>query len=474
MLHNLKQSLGLTSLGQTIVLILALAIGSPTLAQHSEPADNWGNFRGPNFNGVSSTATPPTEWSADKNVGWKVEIPGAGSSSPVVWGDKVFVTTAVNQQPDVKKPARLTRQEIYNKFDTDGDGRLSDAERPAAQQFMRDRAKATLTNHQFIVLCFNRKTGEKVWEKVANEREPVDGHHADGNYAAASPVTDGKQLFVNFGSMGLFCYDLDGEEIWKRTDLGEMQTRGGFGEGSSITLTDELVILPWDHEGQSKIEALNRTTGETVWKTDREEPSAWATPVIATVDGKSHVIHAGDNFSCGYDLKSGEEIWRSSGLSMRPVATPVVYKNLGIFSASRQGATLHAYYLDRTGDISSDPAWKITKHSTDCSSLLLSENRLFYVSGNKGMLSCSNAEDGSPLFATQRLSGIRGIYSSPVAADGKVFVTGRGGTTVVLKDAETFETIATNSVGEPVDATIALAGKQIFIRGKNHLFCIQE
>jgi len=462
-------------LGQTIAccLVTLLLVGF-TGAQDSDSANNWGNFRGPNFNGVSSTAKPPTEWTAEKNVAWKVAIPGAGSSSPVIWGDKVFLTTAINKQPDLKKPPRMSRRDLYTKFDKDGDGQLNDEERSAAQDFIIERANSGLATHQFVVLCFDRKSGEKIWEKAVNERKPITGHHPDGNYAAASPVTDGKNLFVNFGSMGLYCFDLEGNEIWKRTDLGEMKTRGGFGEGSSVAITDELVILPWDHEGQSKIEALNRKTGETVWKKDRDEPSAWATPVIANVGGKAQILQAGDSFTRGYDLKTGDELWRSSGLSLRPVSTPVVHKNLGIFSAFRQGATLNAYYLDKSGDISDKPAWKITAHSSDCPSLLLSENRLFYVSGNTGAFSCSNADDGSAFFPTQRLKGISGIYSSPVAADGKVFITGRSGKSVVIKDQEEFEMVAQNDVGEPVDATMALVGNQIFIRGKNHLFCIQE
>ena len=455
-------------------LLLAFVMVNSSIARQStDPLDNWGNFRGPEFNGVSKTAKPPTEWSPTKNIAWKVAIPGAGSSSPAVWGDKVFLTTAVNKGTAKKLP-QLTRADLMSKFDKNSNGRLEGDERSEAQKFMAERTKKSLTTHQFVVLCFNRSTGEQLWEEVANERKPISGHHADGNYAAASPVTDGKQLFVNFGSMGLYCYDLAGNLVWKRTDLGEMQTRGNFGEGSTVALTDELVILPWDHEGQSKIEAFNRTNGETVWKQDRDEPSAWATPVIAKTKDKMQVIHAGDNFSRGYDLKSGDEIWRSSGLSMRPVATPVVHKNFGIFSCSRQGATLHAYYLDRTGDLSNEPAWTIDRHSSDCPSLLLSENRLFFVSGNKGIISCANADDGSAVFTAQRLQGIKGIYSSPIAANGKVYITGRSGKTAVIEDSETFETVSLNDIGEPVDATIAAAGNQLFIRGKNSLFCVQE
>ena len=461
---------------QSLVLFLALVITGSAWAQESsdDAAAHWGNFRGPNFNGLSSTAKPPTQWSAEKNVAWKVAVPGVGSSSPVVWDDKVFVTTAINKEPEKKPPGRPKRKEIYEKFDENKDGQLSSEERAKATDFFREKAQSGLAIHEFVVLCYDRTSGKKLWEEVVAKGKPSAGHHPHGNYSAASPVTDGKHVYVNFGSMGLFCVSFEGKSIWKQEDLGEMRTRGGFGEGSSIALTDELVILPWDHEGQSKIQAFNRTTGKEVWKTDRDEPSAWSTPVVVDVAGSPQIIHAGDNFSRGYELKSGEEIWRASGLSDRPVATPVAYKNLGIFSSSRNGSTLQAYFLDKTGDISSEPAWAIKKHSTDCASLLLSENRLFYVSGNKGIISCTNAQDGSEIFGAQRLKGIGEVYSSPVAADGKVFVTGRDGATVVIEDGEDYKTISQNDIGEPVDATIALAGDQLFIRGSKHLFCIQS
>lgn len=422
-------------------------------ADDAEVGKFWGNFRGPDHSGVSTTAKPPSKWSDKENVAWKVELPGQGSSSPVVWDDKVFVTTAVNTDPS-KEPAAENQR-----------GRRNRRRRPSPE---------SLTVHKFMVMCFDRSTGKKVWEDVAVEKKPIDGHHRDSGYASSSPVTDGTHVYFNFGSMGLFCYDTDGEQIWKRTDLGDMKMRGSFGEGSSVALTEKLLILPWDHEGQSKIEAINKKTGKTVWKTDRDEPSAWSTPVIVEVDGKKQIIHSGENYSRGYNIKNGEEIWRSSGLSTRPVATPVFNGKVGIFASSRRGSTLNAYYLDRKGDISSKPAWKINERTPDCPSLLLSENRLFYLAANTGILSCANSENGELFFGPERLDGIRGVYSSPVAANGKVFVTGRGGKTIVLKDSESFEQIEQNDIGERVDATLALVDDQIFIRGSKHLFCIQQ
>lgn len=445
-------------------------------SEETDLAKYWHNFRGPTGNGISETAKPPTKWSSSDNVAWKTEIPGSGLSSPVVWGDKVFLATAINTKPTAggQRPARMSRRELTQKFDEDGNGQLSDAERQKARDFMNAERKRSLTVHQFVVICIDRESGKIDWKDVAAERKPQDGHHQDHGYASASPVTDGQHVYFSFGTNGIFAYDFDGNQIWKRTDLGEMQTRGSFGEGSSLALHEDILVLPWDHEGQSRIETLDKKTGKTKWSVDRDEPTTWVTPRVVTVNGRKQIIQSGEHYTRGYDLETGKELWRSSGLSTRPVSSPVVKGNIGYFASSRRGATLNAYYLDKEGDISNEPAWKIDRQTPDCPSLLLSDNRLYYVSANQGIISCANADDGSEFFGPERLPGFKGIYSSPVAADGKVFVTGRGGKTVVIEDSSEFKVISQNDIGENVDATLALAGDQIFIRGAQHLFCIQE
>ncbi|MEM9410787.1 MAG: PQQ-binding-like beta-propeller repeat protein, partial [Planctomycetota bacterium] len=275
-------------------------------AGEKELNDHWHNFRGPNYNGVSETAHPPTTWSSTENVAWKVELPGKGSSSPIVWGDRVFISSAIKVgQADTPAPKRMNRREIARKFDEDGDGQLNPQERKAAMSFMLEQQRAALTEHQFVVICFDRSSGKELWKQVAVERKPVDGHHRDSGYASASPVTDGEVVIVNFGSMGLYCYDMKGALKWKRTDLGEMTMRGSFGEGSSVVISGDSVVLPWDHEGPSRIEVLNRMTGDTVWKTERDEPSNWVTPRVVKVDGQMQIIQGGQNYTRGYDLESG-------------------------------------------------------------------------------------------------------------------------------------------------------------------------
>ena len=434
----------------------------------------WPGFRGPKFNGVSTTSTPPTKWSATENVAWKKKIPGKGSSSPVVIGNRVFITSALPSDPDsVPKP--MSAEDLVKKFDKNGDGQLSRGEQRQARRFRQSQLKSMLVKHKYLVLCYDRSSGDPIWQKVATEATPHEAHHPDHGFASASPVTDGEQLYVNFGSQGLYCFDFEGNLTWKRTDLGKMTTRGTFGEGSSVAVDGDIVILPWDHEGQSRIEAIDRNSGQTIWKTLREEPTAWVTPVVAEVDGRKQVIISGQNFSRGYDLNSGEELWKASGLSQRPVASPIVFGTTGLFASARGGAVLQAILLNQKGDISNNGvAWSIKRQTPDIPSLLLSQNRLYFIGGNNGILSCVNAATGDPFFSPQRLPGIESVYSSPVAAEGNVFITSRDGKTVVIRDSVSFGVVSTNNIGEPVDATLALVDDEVFIRGRDHLFCIRN
>lgn len=402
----------------------------------------WPTFRGTDGNGVSTTATPPITWNQTRNIAWKKKIPGKGSSSPIIVGNRVFITAATPVDP-AAAPKQLGDQELIEK-------------------------------HRFMVLCYDRASGDPIWRKTAVETTPHERHHQDHGYASASPVTDGQRLYINFGSQGLYCYDLEGNLQWKRDDLGKMTTRGSFGEGSSVTVAGDILILPWDHEGQSYIEAMHCETGRRIWKVLRDEPSNWVTPRVVDVDGRKQILQVGQNFTRGYDLETGKEIWRASGLSQRPVACPVVKGNVGFVASARGGAILQAILLDQRGDITSNGfAWTIQKQTPDIPSLLLSENRLYFIGSNRGILTCANADTGKPFYEPQRLS-LESVYSSPVAANGNVFVTSRKGKTLVIRDAVNFDIVSTNDLGEPVDATLALVDQEIFIRGRDHLYCIRN
>ena len=397
-------------------------------------ADNWGHWRGPTGNGTAIQATPPTEWSSTKNVRWKVEIPGRGSSSPVVWENQVFVTTAVPAKGSSGRGAPL----------------------------------------EFKLLCFDRNNGKLVWEKTATVSKPHQGTHETNGFASASPCTDGEHVYAHFGSRGLYCYTMAGDLKWKRDDFPKMDIRNGFGEGSSPTITDDKILVPWDHEGKSAIFAINKLTGKDIWKTPRDETTNWATPLVVEHNGRKQVITNGQKSARSYDLESGKELWRCGGQTERPVASPVYENGLVIIGSGHKGSFMGAFRLDGKGDIkgTDQVAWVIDRDTPDIASPLLSSGRIYFHKAKVGQLSCVDAATGKPHYMASRVPGLDLIYASPVAAGGYVFLTSRNGNTTVIKDADTLSVVATNSLDETVDATPAPVDHELFIRGERHLFCI--
>ena len=354
-------------------------------------AENWGHWRGDNGNGVSLTAHPPTEWSETKNVKWKVAVPGRGSGSPAIWGDQVFVVSAVGAE-----------------------------------------------NREFKLFCYDRGTGALRWEKTAVTSTPHEGTHTTNGFASASPCTDGEHVYAHFGSRGLHCFTMDGELKWSR-DFGRMTTRNAFGEGSSPTLAGDKILVPWDHEGQSALYALDKNTGETLWKTDRDEPTCWATPLVVESDGEKQVIMNGENQARAYDLETGAEIWRCGGQTQRPVASPVFANDTVYIGSGFRGSFLGAFKLEGTGDIegTDQVVWSVDQDTPDIASPLLSDGRLYYHKGKTGILTCHDATTGEILFGPERIPGISNPYASPMAAGGYVYLPGRSGNTPVIKDAAT-------------------------------------
>lgn len=415
-----------------------LPLALTTVLQFSANADNWAHWRGPIGNSVAPGAKPPIEWSATKNVKWKVAIPGIGSGSPVIWENKVFVVTAVPH-------------------DSSASGR-------------------SITKLAFKLLCFDRNTGKKLWEQTATETTPHERTHVTNGFASASPCTDGERVYAHFGSRGLYCYTLDGKLVWKRNDFGKMETRSGFGEGSSPTLEGTKILVPWDHEGPSALYALDKLTGKTLWKTDRDEPTNWSTPHVVEHNGRKQAIVNGENYARSYDLETGRELWRCGGQTERPVACAVSAEGLVVVGSGFRGNYMGAFRLDGKGDIGDTKhvVWELNRNTPDIASPLLSGDRLYFHKGKSGMISCVDLKTGKAHYSSKRLKGISATYASPIAANGHVYLTGRRGTTVVIKDSNELEIVASNSVGETVDATPAPVDNQLFIRGEKHLFCIAE
>ncbi len=404
-------------------------------------ADNWGHWRGPTGNGVAPHGAPPTEWSSTKNVRWKVELPGRENSSPIVWENRVFVTTS-----QVVEPAK--------------DGKLPKLD--------------------CILLCLDRKDGSVLWRAVATTAIPHQGVHETTGFASASPCTDGEFVYAHFGSRGLYCYTMDGKLVWKRDDFGQMETLNNFGEGSSPTIEGNKILVPWDHQGPSALYALDRRTGATLWKQDRDEPTGWATPLVVEHEGRKQVIMNGQNFARSYDLETGEELWRCSGQTVRPIGTPVADKGLVFVGSGFQRSYMGAFRLDGKGDIKGTEhvVWEFDKNErmmTDMASPLLSSGRIYFHKSKDAMLSCVDAATGKPHYMAERIPGLNGqAYASPVSAGGHVYLTAVDGTTAVIKDAPELSVVATNSVGEFVGGTPAPVDNELFIRGEKHLFCISE
>ncbi len=454
-----------------MIKVVLFSIFSAFFAGSYAAADNWTHWRGPTGNGTAGDAVPPTEWSDSKNIKWKVAIPGRGSGSPVIWEDQVFVVTAVPtgaSQPST--PAQPEAGQRPRGQRPNGGRRRGGGGRGAGG------GGGPLPTLQFQLLCFDRESGAKKWEQTCVEATPHQGTHSTNGYASASPCTDGQHVYAHFGSRGLYCFTMDGTLIWKRDDLGKMQIRAGFGEGSSPTLVDDLIIVPWDHEGQSYVAALNKTTGETVWKTERDEPTNWSTPLIVEHDGKKQVVINGQNKVRSYDLETGNEIWSCGGQTQRPCASAAAGDGLVFVGSGFRGSFLGAFRLDGNGDIEGTDkvVWSVNRDTPDIASPLLSEGRLYFYKGKAGILTCVDAATGEPHYTASRIPGLGGIYASPIAAGGHVYLTDREGTTVVIKDADQLEVVASNSVGETVDATPAPVDNELFIRGEKHLFCISK
>lgn len=402
-------------------------------------ADNWPNWRGSGGNGVALNATPPTAWSTTKNIKWKVELTSKENSSPIVWDDQVFV--------------------VATEVVTPGEG-------------------DTLPELAFNLLSFDRETGALRWQQTAVVARPHQGVHPTSGFAAASPCTDGERVYAHFGSRGLYCFTLDGAPVWKRDDFGQMQTLNNFGEGASPTLSGDAIIVPWDHQGSSALWLLNKHTGKTIWKIDRDEPTGWCTPLVVEHAGRRQIIMNGQKFARGYDLETGEELWRCDGQTVRPICSPATANGLVYVCSGFQGDFMGAFRLDGRGDIKGTDkvAWTINENMCDMSSPLLSSGRLYFHRRKTALLSCADAATGQLHYRTIRLPGLEDaqVYASPIAAGGYVFLTGVNGTTVVIKDAPELEVVSTNPLEEFIGGTPAAVDDELFIRGEQHLFCIEQ
>lgn len=410
---------------------------------------NWHQWRGPLATGMAPNGDPPVKWDAKTNIKWKTEIPGRGSATPIIWGDRVFVVTAVKTDK-AADPDKL----------------------PKPNPRVEKRTQPPKVYYQFLVLCLDRKSGKVLWQKTATEQVPHEGHHDTHSYAAGSPMTDGKHLYVSFGSRGIFCYDLDGAKQWE-CDLGDMDTRLGWGEGTSPVIHGDLLIVNWDHENGSFLTVLDARTGKPKWKTDRDEPTSWATPLVVEHKGQTQMIVNATNRIRSYDPATGKVLWQCSGMTVNAIPSPVAADGIVYCMSGYSGSASCAISLDASGDVSDKVLWRYNQGTPYVPSPLLADGRLYFTQRNQALLTCLDVKTGKPVYDRQRLGGLTALYSSPAGAKDRIYITSREGTTIVLKRGDKFEVLATNRLGEGVDASPAIVGKQLFLRGERHLYCIE-
>jgi outer membrane protein assembly factor BamB len=331
-----------------------------------------------------------------------------------------------------------------------------------------------------MVMAFDRKNGRLVWEREARQEVPHEGTHRDGSWAPGSAVTDGEHLFAFFGSRGLYAYTMDGTLVWE-TDLGDMTTRNAFGEGSSPALDGESLVLNWDHEGDSFITALDKRTGKPRWRRERNEVTSWSTPIIVEHGGKKQVVVNATGRVRGYDLENGETIWEVGGMTVNAIPSPIHRNGIVYVTSGFRGSAFKAIRLAQArGDVadgskeSAAVAWSYDRDTPYVPSPLLYGDALYFMKVNTNILTNLDPDSGQVNFGPERLEGIDGVYASPVGAAERVYVVGRNGTTVVLRRGKVLEILATNMLDDGFDASPAIAGDELFLRGKSHLYCIAE
>jgi len=430
------------------------ATQAPLPARADELAHGWAQWRGPLATGVAPLADPPVRWSESENVRWKSAIPGKGHSSPVLWGERVFLTTAVP---------------------------FGDALGPFVDAAPGTHDSVPVTQKErFLALAVDRRDGKILWQTTLREEVPHEGGHVTGSYASASPATDGEVLIAPFGSHGLYALDLAGKVVWQQ-DLGRMATKHNHGEGSSPLLVGEFVVVVWDHEGGSFVAAFDRRTGKERWRTARDEETSWASPIAVEHEGRTQVVVSGTNRIRGYDLASGALLWQCGGLSSNVVCSPVSAGGLVFAGSSYESQALLAIDLARAhGEITGGEAvlWSRRRATPYVPSLLLVGDTLYFLHHYQGFLARVTARTGAEPERAFRLEGVDDVYASPVSAAGRVYVTDRSGLTVVLRHVAAgsgeLEVLARNTLDDTFSASAALVGPELFLRGEQFLYCVAE
>ena len=417
-------------------------------------AQNWPSFRGPAASGVADNQNLPVKWDAARGTGiqWSTPLAGLAHSSPIVWGDRIFVTTAVSSRPDAS-----FKRGLY------GEGDASDDVSP----------------QQWKVISLDRHSGKVLWERTAYEGTPKEKRHMKATYANSTPATDGKVIVAFFGSQGLYAYDFAGTLLWKR-DLGKLNVGAydlpeyEWGTASSPILYDDKVIVQCDQQKGSFLEAFDRETGRTLWKTERDELPSWGTPAIYRGPSRVELVTNGSNFVRGYDPATGKELWRLGGSSKITAPTPISADGLIVVASGRRPeAPIFTIRAGASGDITGTRwvAWQKQQRGSYMPTPLIYGGYL-YVLGNAGVFDCYNLADGAEIYRERIPHQGSGFSGSPVASDGRIYLPSEDGDVFVVKAGPHFELLGKNEMGEPLMATPAVSGGMLLVRTQHRLWAI--
>jgi PQQ-like domain len=437
-----------------------LTISACLLAGVSLSAQHWPAFRGANASGVADGTPTAVKWNTatNENVAWKTPVPGVAVSSPIVWGDRVFVSTAISSDPN-----QSIRTGLYGDVEPVNDS----------------------SKHTWRLLAIDKKSGKVLWDKVAYEGIPRTKRHPKSSQASATPVTDGRRVIVSFGSEGLYAYDFDGKQLWKK-DLGVLNAGWFFdpdyewGIGSSPIIYKNMVIVQCDIQRHSFIAAFDVDTGKEIWRTDRDEIPSWSTPTIFEANGKAELVTQATTFTRGYDPMTGKELWKYSGNSEIAIPTPIIGPGFVIITNGYRGVQpIFAVKPGATGDItlkdnatkSDFVSWSTKRGGPYIPTPLIYGDQLYVL--NNGVLTAYKVATGEQIYQ-KRLGGTGGAFSaSPVAADGKIYCASEDGDVFVIKAGPEYEELAKNSMGEVVMATPAISDGLIIVRGGKNVYGIK-
>ena len=428
--------------------------------------DEWPRFRGSNGGVAADHPSLPDQWGPAQNIVWKIDVPGRSWSSPVIWGDHVFVTTAIN----TLEPESLLTVASYVSRSNGGTMTFMDVSKPSAP-------------HRWVLYDVDLKTGRIRWERVAHTGVPAKSRHLKNSYAAETPVTDGERVYVYFGDVGLFVYDMDGKPLWSRPmDALEMQT--GFGHAASPVVDDARVYIVNDNEEQSFIAAYDKRTGAQAWRVDRKETSSWTTPLVWKNELRTEIVTAATGGVRSYDVNGGL-LWQFTGMSTFAVPSPLASGGLLYVMSGYTASALRPAYAIRagaTGDISLKPdqtssefiVWADRTLGTFHASPLVYRG-CYYILHDRGFLTCNDPGTGKPIYPRQRISSDTATFTaSPWAYNGKVFALSEDGDTFVFQSGPEFKVLGKNSLNEMALATPAVAGGSLIIRTASKLYRISK